>query len=192
MPMPAGQKSFTYREYLEWDTEMRVELIDGAVYDMTPAPSRAHQRISMALSGGIWSHLGSTSSCEVYVAPFDVRLPEGDEPDDLIRTVVQPDISVICDRSKLDDKGCRGAPDWIIEIISPATASGDYIRKLTLYEKHGVREYWIVHPVDRIVMVYCMDEEGRYGRPDIYSIEDSVEPRVIEGLVIELGRVFEP
>lgn len=190
MQMPATEKTYTYQDYLEWDEEGRCELIDGVVYDMTPAPSRRHQGISTELLVQIRNHLGRETPCRVYAAPFDVRLPNADEADESVRTVVQPDISVICDPSKLDDKGCRGAPDWIIEIISPSTVSKDYIRKLTLYEKHGVREYWIVHPVDKIVMAYRMNEEGRYGRPEISSVEDRLESQVIAGLVIDLGEIF--
>jgi Uma2 family endonuclease len=108
------------------------------------------------LLGRIWSRLGDQTPCQVYAAPFDVRLPEEDEADERIATVVQPDITVVCDPSRLDDKGCRGAPDWIVEIVSPSSVSMDYIRKLALYEKHGVREYWIVHPVDGIVMAFEM------------------------------------
>ena len=166
MPATETQRIYTYRDYLEWGEDVRRELIDGRVYDMTPAPSRTHQRISMELSVQIRNHLGRETPCEVYAAPFDVRIPD------------------------TDDRGCRGAPDWIIEITSPSTASKDYIEKLALYEKHGVREYWIVHPVDQIVMVYRIAEEGRYGRAGIYSSEDRVETEVIEGLVIDLGEVF--
>jgi Uma2 family endonuclease len=170
---------------------VRCELIDGVVYDMAPAPLRIHQEVITELLVQIRNHLGRETRCRVYTAPFDVRLPGADEADDDVDTVVQPDISVICDPSKLDERGCRGAPDWIIEIISPSTASMDYIRKLTLYEHHGVREYWIVHPVDKIVMLYAMTEKGQYGRPEIYSVENRVKSKVIEGLEMELKEVFE-
>lgn len=188
----AAQKLYTYGDYAGWEREARCELIEGTVYSMAPAPSRIHQAISMELAGQIWRQLDRSSPCQVYVAPFDVRLPEADEADEMVQTVVQPDISVICDRAKLDDRGCRGAPDWIIEIVSASTASHDYIRKLALYEKHGVTEYWIVHPVDKIVMIYSMESEARYGRPAILSGEDTVESRVVTGLVIDLGQVFRP
>ncbi|OIP89749.1 MAG: hypothetical protein AUK55_13995 [Syntrophobacteraceae bacterium CG2_30_61_12] len=189
MPKPEAQKLFTYRDYSEWD-EGRYELINGVVHDMTPAPSRIHQEVSIQLLRQLLNRLDRQAPCKVYVAPFEVRFPDADEADHKIRTVVQPDLAVICDSSKLDDRGCRGAPDWIIEIVSPSTASQDYIRKLALYEKYGVREYWIVHPTDRIAMVYTMAEDGRYGRAKIYSAEDRVEAAVIEGLVIDLGEVF--
>lgn len=191
MSSPAEQKTYTYGDYLQWDDEKRFELIDGEIYDMTPAPSTTHQRISIELSFQIRSYLGRQAPCEVFAAPFDVRLPEGNESDEAVHTVVQPDLVVVCDSLKLDDKGCRGAPDWIIEIISPSTAARDHIRKLTLYERHGVREYWIVDPLTKIVMVYHMNEDGRYGRPGVYSAEDRVESRVIEGLVIDLKEILE-
>ena len=98
------------------------------------------------------------------VAPFDVRLPDGDEADEAVAKVVQPDITVVCDPFKLDERGCRGAPDWIIEVLSPTSAGHDQVRKLALYERHGVREYWLAHPDDRIVTVYRL-ERGAYGRP---------------------------
>jgi len=189
MPKPEAQKLFTYRDYSEWD-EGRYELINGVVHDMTPAPSRIHQEVSIQLLRQLLNRLDRQAPCKVYVAPFEVRFPDADEADHKIRTVVQPDLAVICDSSKLDDRGCRGAPDWIIEIVSPSTASQDYIRKLAMYETYGVREYWIVHPTDRIAMVYTMAEDGRYGRAKIYSAEDRVEAAVIEGLVIDLGEVF--
>jgi Uma2 family endonuclease len=192
MPAPEVERVFTYRDYVEWGEDVRCELINGVVYDMAPAPSRIHQEILTELLVQIRNQLDRKTGCRVYVAPFDVRLPDADEADDDVSTVVQPDISVICDPSKLDGKGCRGAPDWIIEIISPSTASMDYIRKLTLYESRGVREYWIVHPVDKIIMVFSMTQEGRYGKPEIYSVENRVKSKVIEGLEMELREVFEP
>lgn len=132
---------FFYSDYLQWD-EGRWELIDGVIYDMTPAPSRLHQRISMDLAAKIHGQLVK-GPCEVYTAPFDVRLlPAGtDVSDDKIDTLVQPDIVIVCDQAKLDDRGCLGAPDLIIEIMSPATAAKDLKIKRDLHERHGVKEY---------------------------------------------------
>ena len=129
-------------------------------------------------------------SCEVYFAPFDVRLPETDEADENIVTVVQPDIVVICDLKKLDDKGCRGAPDLIIEILSPETSSKDMKIKLALYERHGVKEYWIVHPIDNIVMVLQLDKNKQYGKPTVYSEEDKITTPILKGLEIDLSLIF--
>ncbi len=157
-----------YAEYLTWPEGQRYELIEGVAYAMSRAPNRLHQRLLGEIYRQVSNALDGTP-CEVNIAPFDVRLPEADEADEDIRTVVQPDILVVCDRDKLDDRGCRGAPDWVIEIVSPATAAHDQIRKLALYEHHGVKEYWIVHPTDRIVTVY-RSEAARYGKPSLSEL----------------------
>jgi Uma2 family endonuclease len=138
-PIPKEDRSYTFKDYLEWPEGERWELIEGVAYNMTPSPSRSHQRISVALVDQIFQYLKG-KKCEMYHAPFDVRLLEGEEEDGEVRTVVQPDIVVVCDPSKLDEKGCKGSPDLIMEILSPSTASKDYITKLNLYEKNKVSE----------------------------------------------------
>jgi Uma2 family endonuclease len=173
-------KNFTYEDYVQWGEDHRWELIDGTVFNMSPSPSRKHQKISMELAWQLRTFL-KDKSCEVYAAPFDVRLPEHDEPDDEIKTVVQPDISVICDREKLDDKGCRGAPDLIIEIVSPFTARRDMKDKLFLYEHHGVKEYWIVHPEEKIIMQYKLEKNNRCGRAAIFTDEDTILTDILPG-----------
>jgi len=106
-------------------------------------------------------------------APFDVRLPpRQDETDDKVETVVQPDLSVICDPSKLDRLGCRGIPDWIVEVLSPATILKDMNTKRSLYEQHGLKEYWLIHSQDRWLMVYTLDEQGRYGQPGVFGMDE--------------------
>ncbi|MGF1643726.1 MAG: Uma2 family endonuclease [Thiotrichales bacterium] len=136
---PAKHSAHTYGEYLTLPADVRQELIDSEAYAMAPAPTRLHQRMLGELFRQIADAL-EDSECEVNIAPFDVRLPEADEADAQFVTVVQPDIAVVCDRSKLDDRGCRGAPDWIVEVLSPATAAHDQVRRLALYERHGVGE----------------------------------------------------
>jgi Uma2 family endonuclease len=158
----------TYGDYRGWPDDERFELIDGAAYAMAPAPTRQHQRLVGELFRVIADAL-EDGDCEVNVAPFDVRLPDADEADDRIASVVQPDISVVCDPGKLDDKGCRGAPDWIVEVLSPRTAGHDQVRKLALYERHRVREYWLVHPVDLVVTIYRLERDG-YGRPTVQEL----------------------
>lgn len=159
----------SYADYLAWPDDARYELIDGVAYAMGPAPSRRHQEVVLELARQIAAALEG-SPCRPYIAPFDVRLPRAGERDDAaIDSVVQPDISVVCDRAKLDERGCLGAPDWIVEVLSPATASRDQIAKRALYERAGVREYWLVHPVDRIVTVYLL-QDGAYGRPEVYEL----------------------
>ena len=128
--------------------------------------------------------------CRVFIAPFDVRLPEFDEEDNQVETVVQPDLSIICDPGKLDEKGCRGAPDWIIEVLSPSTASKDQIQKKQLYEQRGVREYWLVHPVDRVLTIYLL-QDGSFGMPDIRAMEGTTPSNTLQGLEIDWAEVLE-
>ncbi len=156
---------------------------------MTPAPSIEHQRISGEFFRQISNFL-LDKDCEVFAAPFDVRLPEGEEADDEIMTVVQPDISVICHPARLDIRGCRGAPDFVVEIISPSTAGKDQIQKVTLYEKHGVKEYWLVHPGDRLITVRHLDAEGRYGIPKIHEAKGLLAVHTLPDLEIDLDSVF--
>lgn len=181
---------YNYGDYLSWPDEERWELIHGIPYDMSPAPSRIHQKISGNLHFEIKKFLDG-KKCEIYTAPFDVRLPEGDEPDEHILTVVQPDISIICDEKKLDDKGCKGAPDAVIEITSPATFKKDIKDKLLLYERFGVPQYWIVHPKDQIIMAYKLNEQKQYGREEIFSKEDKISLNLKDGSIeIDLEKVF--
>ncbi len=182
-------KRFTYADYLTWDESVRVELIRGEVFDMTPAPSRKHQSISMIISGIFWNFLKDKKFL-VFAAPFDVRLPDTGPDDADITTVVQPDIVVVCDRKKLDDWGCLGAPDMIVEITSPGTAAKDMREKLTLYEKHGVKEYWIIHPLEKTLMVFLLNREGSYGKPAVYAEGDTVKVKSIRGLAVAMDEVF--
>ncbi len=189
LPLPK-EEGFTYGDYLNWTDEGRWELIDGDVYDMSAAPVIDHQRILGDLFNQIYNFL-KESPCEAFVAPFDVRLPQTDEADELIRDVVQPDIVVVCDPEKLDRRGCRGAPDWIIEIVSPSTATKDHIEKLALYEGSGVKEYWIVYPAYGIIDVHLPGEDGRYERPISYAAKDKIESVTLPGLTVNLKTVFE-
>ena len=183
------EKSSSYFEYLQWE-EGRWEIIDGVVYDMTPAPSRQHQKISMNLAVRIHEQL-SKGSCEVYSAPFDVRLSdEKTHADNEIYTVIQPDIVIICDKDKLDDRGCIGAPDLLVEILSPATAAYDLRIKRDLYERHEVKEYWIVHPVDKIFMIYTLAENGCYQKAAVFSGRDTIKSSTVNGLSINLEDIF--
>lgn len=188
MPYPMrDQAHHTYGEYLTWPEEMRYELIDGRAYAMSPAPARIHQDIVGEIFRQIANQL-EDQPCRVYVAPFDVRLPELDEADADIVTVVQPDITVICDERKLDQHGCRGAPDWVIEVLSPASASHDQIRKLALFERHGVSEYWVIHPLDRIVSVYERQDSG-YPKPHLHELEGKQVSVTLPRIVIDWQRV---
>jgi Uma2 family endonuclease len=181
-------RHYRYADYLGWPDDVRYELIDGIAWLMTPAPTRRHQelvgelfrQIANALEGRPW---------RAYVAPFDVRLPRGNEADAEVDTVVQLDVLVVCDPAKLDDRGLRGAPDWVIEVLSPATAGHDQTRKLAAYERAGVPEVWLVHPSDLVLTIYRL-EGGRYGRPLIQEFE-GVTPSLLDGVAIDWPRVLE-
>lgn len=188
-PLERMSGNYSYADYLTWSEEERWELIDGIAY-MSAAPSRRHQEVQVELIRQISNYL-IDKPCKVYGSPFDVRLAENDEDDEKIKNVVQPDISIVCDKSKLDDRGCKGSPDFIIEIISPGTASIDYIKKLSLYEKNEVKEYWIIHPIDEIVMAYKLNSKKQYDRPEIYSKDDDVKIGIFEDLIISLNKVFQ-
>ena len=188
-PKATPKDTYTYGDYLNWRDDERWELIDGVPYNMTPAPSRSHQAISRELLKQIAVYL-TGKPCEVYAAPFDVRLPEQNETDEQVRTVVQPDLVVICDQHKLDERGCKGAPDLAIEIISPFTVIKDLKIKFILYERAGVKEYWLVDPANKAVQVYRLGDNSRYGRPDVYSTGDHVKTCLLPDLAIDLAAVF--
>lgn len=183
MPLPK-EKHYTHSDYLTWDDDSRYELIDGVPYMMSPAPSRVHQSVSSNLHLQLASFLKG-KPCRVYHAPFDVRL-NADTYDD---TVVQPDLLVVCDRSKLDDKGCVGAPDIVVEILSPSTARHDRLVKFQIYQKAGVREYWLIDPDTKTLQV-CILEDGKY-ITTMYGDTDTVHVHVLEGCAISLSDVFE-
>ena len=185
MAEPAQNRKYTYSDYLTWDDDKRYELIDGEVYMMSPAPVRIHQRISMEIARQLANYLRG-KTCEVYPAPFDVRL-NADTKDD---TVIQPDITVVCDPKKLDDQGCKGAPDMIIEILSPSTARRDQRFKFHQYLKAGVREYWIVYPDLKNVQVNLL-ADGKYSI-QVYGDTDIVPVHVLEDCQITLADVFLP
>lgn len=173
----------TYGDYRTWPDDRAYELVDGIAYAMVPAPSVAHQSIIVAMVRQIEQAL-EHGPCRVFVAPLDVRLPSGEEADDDTDTVVQPDLLVVCDRSKIDERGIRGAPDWVVEVISPATAAHDQIVKRALYERHQVREFWLVHPTDRVVTIYRLDQ-GRYGQPEVAELAGSTAVGVLPGVSID-------
>jgi Uma2 family endonuclease len=180
---------FTYGGYVTWPDDERWELIHGMAYDMSPAPSTEHQRVLTKLLVPFGQFFTDREG-EVFCAPFDVRFPENDEADEDIETVVQPDIAIVCDPSKLDSRGCRGVPDIIIEIVSSSTAKKDRQDKFFLYEHRGVREYWIVHPLEHLVEVFALSDDGKYARPGIFANDDKLPVRLFHGLEIDLAIVF--
>jgi len=180
---------YTYRDYRIWTEKERWELIEGVAYDMSPSPSTDHQQIVLALANAFFNFLRG-KPCQVFIAPLDVRLPEADEADDEITSVVQPDLFVVCDSTKIDERGCKGAPDLIVEVLSPYTAQTDLKEKFDLYEKVGVKEYWLIHPVDRTVMIFTRGTDGNYGRPARYAEEGEIETAFLAPLRIVLQDVF--
>ena len=187
MPLPKEER-YTLADVLTWDEQERAELIDGALVMMAP-PSRIHQKITAELGRQLGNYLEG-KKCEVYAAPFAVRLFEkaGDRPED-VDTLVEPDLSVICDPGKLDDMGCKGAPDLIIEILSPSTQRHDRLTKYNLYQRAGVREYWIVDPAARSIQSFVL-EDGHYTAAGFGSPGDVLKVNVLEGCFIELSKVF--
>ncbi len=188
MAIPKKHEKFTYDDYLKWPDEERWELIYGEAWDMSPAPTRKHQYISGKLFFQIEDYL-KDKDCDVYVAPFDVRLSENEE-DKKTDTVVQPDLLVVCDKSKLDEAGCNGAPDWIVEILSPSTAVKDLNNKYQLYQAKGVKEYWIIDPSNNFLTVYLLDISGKYFRSGVYSTDSKVSSSTLPELTIDLNPVF--
>ncbi len=186
-----GNVPITYDDYLKWPDEERWEIIGGVPYDMSPAPSTRHQRLIRKMVAQVDSFLTEQTDCELFIAPFDIRLPREDEADEAITDVVQPDLAVVCDPSKIDDRGCRGAPDWIIEILSPSTAAKDFTTKRSLYEGKGVREYWLVHPVDHIITTFILGTEGTYKAPVFHEGKGELSVGIFPDLKIDLDTLFQ-
>ena len=180
---------YTYADYLPWRFEQMVELIKGKLFILSPAPASRHQSISSGLNSQILPFFIRTS-CKAFSAPFDVRLVKEKRDDKDIVTVVQPDICVICDVSKIDERGCIGSPDWIIEILSPATAKKDYNEKFNLYQENGVKEYWVVNPDANVVDQYVLNDEGIYYQKEIHTCTKTIQPHIFPELDIDLNIVF--
>lgn len=189
MALPAEKARYTFADCLTWEEKERIEIIDGEAVMMAP-PSRVHQEICFEIGRQLGNYLEG-KRCKVYPAPFGVRLFEkdGDTPDD-VDTMVEPDISVVCDMGKLDDHGCKGAPDMVVEVLSPSTQRHDQLVKLGLYQRAGVREYWIVDPENKTVRVMLQDNGGVLQLHEVYDRECVAKVNVLDGCFIELGKVF--
>lgn len=173
---------FTYSEYLTWPVDERWELIGGQAWAMSPSPGEFHQRIQINFASSFHRFLRD-KSCRVYAAPFDVVLSEQD--------VVQPDILVVCDKSKITATHVAGAPDLVVEILSPATSAKDRREKFDLYERYGVREYLIVHPEEQYIEQFILNPDGHFGRPVIVPATESYKSFALDGLEVGLREVFE-
>lgn len=192
MPLLTSKQNqnLTFSDYLSFPSDERWELIDGIAYKMTPAPSLEHQEISGQLFYLIKSFL-KNKPCKVLSAPIDVRFSDNDSYDDKdVHTVVQPDIIVVCNRENLDSRGCKGAPDIIIEILSPQSTARDTKDKLHIYEKHAVKEYRIINPSERSLLLYKLENGNTYSRPDIFSGDDLIKTSVLDGLEISIDDIF--
>jgi len=179
--------NYTYADYMTWKLKERVELYKGKIFKMSPAPSRLHQQISVYMTVQLYNYLKKTS-CSVYEAPFDVRLPvsSGKKPD----TVVQPDICVICDPAILDDAGCNGAPDLMIEILSPGNSKKEMDHKFKLYEASGVKEYWLINYQDEVVHQYILKEE-RFVAYKPLTIGDNLKSIVLPDFSLFIEQLFD-
>lgn len=174
----------TYADYLVWSATSGNEVIDGIAYVREPpSPSRLHQEIVLELGHQIVASLRGKPG-RAYVAPFDVRLPKHSGADDQIDTVVQPDVFIVCDPQKLDDRGMRGAPDWVAEVLSPSTAHYDRTIKLSAYERAGVPEVWLIDPADRTVTIHRA-AGGRYGQPVVLELRGRTAITVVPGVSID-------
>ena len=184
---------YTYADYLTWFDDKRRELVNGFIRMMSPAASTKHARISHKLVYALTSFIDKRKGkCQVYDAPFDVRLPgkSSETAHDKIYTVVQPDICLICDLSKLDKKGCIGAPDLVIEILSRSNLRYDLTEKFDVYESAGVPEYWIVYPKEEVIMVFLLQHDGKYDRGTPYAFDGKVPVHALKGLEIDLEELF--
>jgi Uma2 family endonuclease len=185
--------TYSYADYLTWRFEQSVELIRGKVFKMSPAPSVKHQKLSRELLRIFLNYFKKGSPCDLFSAPFDVRLldkKKSSRANQDVYTVVQPDISVICDKDKLDEQGCIGAPDLIVEILSPGNSKKEMKIKYALYEEAGVREYWIVFPSEHVLQQFVLNEQGIYRLKNSFTEDEVFQAHIFPDLAIDLAAVF--
>lgn len=181
-------KLYTYEEYFTWQFPERIELIDGVPYHLFPAPNMLHQTIVVSLTV-LWGSFLKDKKCKIFVAPFDVYFPNGKS--DKINTVVQPDLCIICDSAKIEKKGINGAPDLIIEILS-SNQKRDLTDKYSLYEREGVQEYWIVHPDEKWLVIYTLNDNAKYIGSKHFTPEDgSINSVSFPDFKVDLAKLFD-
>ena len=183
------EERYTYGDYKSWNDDLRWELIDGEAFCMSPGPGTMHQAL-LVKSTATLVNCFEDKECRIFVAPFDVMLPKCDEPEDEIDTVVQPDIMILCDKSKLRHNGIKGAPDVVFEILSPSTAHRDLDDKFHLYEKAGVKEYIIADPHNRVMLAHRTDADGKFSWKKVYGADDVLEFGLFPDLKIPLSSVW--
>ncbi|MCY7311350.1 MAG: Uma2 family endonuclease [Chitinophagaceae bacterium] len=186
---PDSSLTYTYADYLQWQFEERLELFRGKIFKLS-APNTRHQQISLTM-GSTFHSFFKSKKCQAFIAPFDVRLPvKNKKKDDEVITVVQPDICVICDETKIDTRGCCGAPDLVVEILSPGNSKKEIRLKYELYEEAGVKEYWIVNPDEENIVVFLLNEEEKFSGLKMYASGDTIESIAVPGLNINLTEIF--
>lgn len=183
-------KKYSYADYLLWQIKERVELIKGKIAEMSPAPSATHQRVLRRINY-IFETFFINHPCELFFAPFDVRLlnKKLSTKDKDIYNVVQPDLIVVCDANKIDERGCLGAPDLIVEILSPGNSKKEMKVKYELYEEAGVKEYWIIHPAEKQLLVYVLEKGIFVGKKPIIETDDAVS-YIFPKLKFPLAKLF--
>jgi Uma2 family endonuclease len=190
LPARKLDRRYTYGDYRTWPDDERWELIDGVAWNMSPAPSSRHQGILGELCVQVAPHVKGTQ-CRVFLAPFDMLLPEttGEREDD-VSNVVQPDLTGICDPSRITLRGCFGVPDWVVEILSPWTMKKDLDAKFALYKRNRVREYWVIDPGSRTMHVYRLEPSGTYGDGVIFEKDAQIPCPAGSGIVVRMAEVF--
>jgi Uma2 family endonuclease len=186
---PDPSVSYTYADYLQWKFEERLELFRGRIYKLS-APNTKHQQVS----GNLYLEVGNylkNKKCRAFSAPFDVRLPvKNRKKDNEVTTVVQPDICIVCDESKIDKRGVCGAPDLAVEILSPGNSHKEVRLKFDLYEEAGVKEYWIVYPEEESVAVFLLNENNKYDGAVLYAGKELIQSKAVPGLIIKTKEIF--
>ncbi len=180
--------SYTYADYLKWQFDERLELLKGKIFKMSPAPNRQHQSISVKLTHVLYNSF-KNHFCNLYVAPFDVRLVKKKSADKKVVTVVQTDLCVVCDEDKLDDRGCNGAPDLVIEILSPGNSTKEMDIKFDLYEENGVKEYWIIDAGEKRIFVYTLQDEKFIGLKPL-TVDSKITSALFPKLKFEVKEIF--
>jgi len=187
-------RRYTYADYLTWaDNKMR-ELLNGFIRLMSPAPTLKHAVVSRRITYPMLDFIEQNGGdCQIFYAPFDVRFPTSTDKtaDNQIYTVVQPDICIVCDPSKLDRRGCLGAPDMVVEILSLSSQRYDLNEKFNIYEAGGVKEYWVVSPLEKGINVYILQENGKYDEGTVYDEDNTIVPvRTLNGLSLDVEKIF--
>jgi Uma2 family endonuclease len=186
---PDASYSYSYADYLQWKFKERLELIRGSIFQLS-APNTNHQIVAVELTKQLSIFLEG-KACHVFAAPFDVRLPRpGKTADNLVKTVVQPDICVVCDESKIDEKGVCGAPDLVVEILSPGNTKHEVRTKFELYEEAGVREYWLINPEEENIIIYLLDENKKLNSGKMYAGGDIISSTAVAGFTIDVEQLF--